>query len=216
MKSRLTSALIIVLMLSSCGIRVASPTLLPSVETLVSETPSIQTVDSEVSDGTYDESLPSRYEYSYQTNMENEMLALVNEYRVQNGLGTVTLNPELQITSRWKSNAMLQLNYFGHSNPQFGDMASYDMIRQVFGFTHFELLGENLASIATTDTARMTALELFNIFKGSPKHNENMLNPQWTAVGFGILISTSSGQDDKRPVNLCTQHFGIDEKKGAN
>ncbi|NTW71552.1 MAG: CAP domain-containing protein [Eubacteriaceae bacterium] len=153
--------------------------------------------------------LPDNHPYTYSSAFEDEMLRLVNEYRVSKGVGAVGLKSDLKESARYKSLAMLQLNYFGHENPNFGNKNMDYLLWNVFGFTHYSGIGENLGMVASTSAANLSAQKLFEGFKNSPAHNENMLKADWTSMGIGIVLSESPGTTFKSiPTAICTQHFG--------
>jgi len=134
-------------------------------------------------------------------NEETAVLDLINSYRIANGLGTLSLNGTLNNAARWMSNDMAANNYFSHTD----SLGRDPFVRLgAFGYTYNTWKGENLA--AGVDTAQ----EAFDLWKGSPGHNANMLNPNFTVIGiarsynqgstFGWYWATDfGGQDDPPP-----------------
>ena len=132
---------------------------------------------------------------------ETAVLDLINQHRAANGLGTLSINGTLNNAARWMSDDMANNNYFSHTDSQGRD----PFVRLAdFGYTYNTWKGENLA--AGIDSAQ----EAFDLWKGSPGHNANMLNPNFTVIGiarsygasstFGWYWSTDfGGQDDYVP-----------------
>lgn len=132
---------------------------------------------------------------------EMAALDIINQYRSANGLGTVTLNGTLNNVARWMSEDMAHNNYFSHTDSQGRDPFAR---LGVFGYTYNTWKGENLA--AGIDSGQ----EAFDLWKGSPGHDANMLNPNFTVMGiaraydpnstFGWYWTTDfGGQDDVPP-----------------
>lgn len=136
--------------------------------------------------------LPNNYSVTYQGAVEDEILRLLNEYRVANGLGTLSLKSDLKNVARWKSESMIQFNYFGHPNPTLGGIRAYDLTRELFGYTHYNGIGENLHTVYG-DGVATDAQEIMTDWKNSPGHNANMLNADWTYVGIGVAYTPKSG-----------------------
>lgn len=114
---------------------------------------------------------------------ETAVLDLINQYRSANGLGTVSLNGALNNAARWMSDDMANNNYFSHTDSQGRD----PFVRlSDFGYTYNTWKGENLA--AGIDSAQ----EAFDLWKGSPGHNANMLNPNFKVIGIARTYSASS------------------------
>lgn len=123
------------------------------------------------------------------TSGESQMFNLVNQERSKSGLRSLTADLQLVDLARKKSKDMIDHNYFGHTSPTYG--SPFDMMRKA-GVSYF-YAGENLAANSTVAGAH-TAL------MNSPGHRANILNPNYTHVGIGILSSS------KYPV-MATQMF---------
>lgn len=121
---------------------------------------------------------------------ENEVVRLVNVQRVNNGLQPLTQNWELSRVARYKSQDMINKNYFSHISPVYG--SPFTMMEN-FGI-HFTAAGENIAMGQKTPAEVMTA------WMNSPGHRANILSPSYTQIGVG-LAKTSSG------VPYWTQEF---------
>ncbi|MBR5542667.1 MAG: SafA/ExsA family spore coat assembly protein [Oscillospiraceae bacterium] len=86
-------------------------------------------------------------------NYENEVIRLVNEIRVKNGLKALTADWELSRVARYKSQDMKDNNYFSHTSPVYG--SPFDMIKN-FGIS-YRSAGENIARGQATPQAVVNA-----------------------------------------------------------
>lgn len=110
---------------------------------------------------------------------ENEVIRLVNEIRVQNGLKPLTENWELSRVARYKSQDMVDNRYFSHTSPVYG--SPFQMIRN-FGLS-FRYAGENIAYGQRTPQA------VVNAWMNSSGHRANILNASYTQIGVGYVAN---------------------------
>jgi len=110
---------------------------------------------------------------------EQEVVRLVNEQRVKNGLKSLTSNWELARVARYKSQDMVDNRYFSHTSPVYG--SPFQMIRN-FGLS-FRTAGENIAYGQRTPQA------VVNAWMNSSGHRANILNPSYTQIGVGYVAS---------------------------
>ena len=111
------------------------------------------------------------------TSYEQEVIRLVNEIRVQNGLGRLTYDWELGRVARYKSQDMHDNRYFSHTSPVYG--TPFQMIRS-FGIS-YRSAGENIARGQASPQA------VVNAWMNSPGHRANILNPSFTRIGVGYV-----------------------------
>lgn len=113
------------------------------------------------------------------TQYEQEVIRLVNEIRVQNGLSALTYNWELSRVARYKSQDMVDNRYFSHTSPTYG--TPFQMIRS------FELsyrsAGENIAYGQRTPQA------VVNAWMNSSGHRANILSSSYTQIGVGYVAN---------------------------
>jgi uncharacterized protein YkwD len=107
---------------------------------------------------------------------ETQMLALVNAVRAKAGVGPLVMDATLQKAARAHSTDMWQRQYFAHIDPDGHD--PFDRMRAV-GAT-FTTAGENLALARNTERAHEGLMN-------SPGHKRNILDPDFTKVGIGIV-----------------------------
>ncbi|ALB44375.1 CAP domain-containing protein [Clostridium beijerinckii] len=125
--------------------------------------------------------LPRNYSISIQIMAENKIFELMNEKRTEAGLNPLVMDNELVQVARYKSNHMIQYNYFDHTTPEGNNWTSWlKAINYEYATT-----GENIAY------NNYEPVELFNQWWNSPGHKANMMNPSYTKVGIGVI----SGSD---------------------
>jgi Uncharacterized protein with SCP/PR1 domains len=121
--------------------------------------------------------LPQTYPISVQASAESQILQLMNAKRTEAGLQPLTLDNTLVQVARYKSNDMIQNNFFDHTNP---DGTKWTNWLQAIGYK-YTTTGENIA-YNTYD-----AVELFNQWWNSPGHRANMMNASYNKVGIGVI-----------------------------
>lgn len=113
---------------------------------------------------------------------EQQMLTLINQDRVSHGLQPLLIDPELCELARLKSQDIVALNYFAHQSPTYGTV--FDMLRaRGIGFLRG---GENLSKASNVPVSH---LRLMN----STNHRANLLTPQYTHIGIGIVDNNPTG-----------------------
>lgn len=111
------------------------------------------------------------------TEFEKEVVRLVNEIRVKNGLNKLIENWELSRVARYKSQDMKDNKYFSHISPVYG--SPFNMIRN-FGIS-YRTAGENIAKGYATPQA------VVNGWMNSSGHRANILNASYTRIGVGYV-----------------------------
>jgi uncharacterized protein YkwD len=106
---------------------------------------------------------------------EQAFLALINDYRAQNGLPTLTPSYTLSLAAAWKSADLGSNAYFAH------DDLNRTWVQRVrdCGYSYNTYIGENIAAGASS------ARQVFNMWKNSPGHNANMLGASYRTIGIG-------------------------------
>ena len=113
--------------------------------------------------------------------MENQVIKLVNQARVNAGLQPFTANWELSRVARYKSQDMANKGYFDHTSPTYG--SPFTMM-QNFGIK-FTAAGENIAM------GQRTAQDVMNSWMNSPGHRANILNPSFNQIGVGLAKNSN-------------------------
>ncbi|KUK10682.1 MAG: SCP-like extracellular [Clostridia bacterium 41_269] len=120
---------------------------------------------------------------------EQQMINLINKERTSRGLAPLVVDMRLVKTARMKSQDMINKNYFSHQSPTYG--SPFDLMRSQ-GIT-YRIAGENLAGAPSVEIAHRNLMN-------SPGHRANILNPNFTHVGVGIISGGPYGK-------MFTQHF---------
>lgn len=115
------------------------------------------------------------------TNIENQILSLVNQERSKQGLQPLTLNWELSRIAKIKSADMRDNNYFSHQSPTYG--SPFDMIKS-FGI-QYRSAGENIAGGQTS------AQKVMSDWMNSSGHRANILNGNYKELGVGYVTGGS-------------------------
>lgn len=110
-----------------------------------------------------------------QTNIENQVLSLVNIERAQRGLTTLKMDENLRSAARLKSSDMRQNNYFSHTSPTYG--SPFDMLKNL-GIS-YQAAAENIAQGYSTPEL------VVNGWMNSSGHRANILNNSYTHIGIG-------------------------------
>ncbi|MCX7950695.1 MAG: SafA/ExsA family spore coat assembly protein [Clostridiales bacterium] len=113
--------------------------------------------------------------------IESEVVRLVNVERAKAGLPALKENWQLSRIARYKSQDMINKNYFSHYSPTYG--SPFDMIES-FGIK-FSAAGENIAM------GQRTPQEVMNAWMNSPGHRSNILSPSYTEIGVGLAKDKS-------------------------
>ena len=113
--------------------------------------------------------------------LENEVIKLVNVERSKRGLQPFTGNWELSRVARYKSQDMINKNYFAHNSPTYG--SPFNMM-ETFGI-RFSAGGENIAQ------GQKTPSEVMNAWMNSPGHRSNILSPAYNQIGVGLARASN-------------------------
>lgn len=107
---------------------------------------------------------------------EQKMVDLVNQERAKAGVAPLKVDPELSRVARIKSQDMRDNNYFSHTSPTYG--SPFDMMKS-FGIS-YRTAGENIAKHSSVESAHAGLMN-------SDGHRKNILNPNFTHIGIGIV-----------------------------
>jgi uncharacterized YkwD family protein len=111
--------------------------------------------------------------------LENEVIRLTNIERSRKGLSALKANWQLSRCARYKSQDMINKNYFAHQSPTYG--SPFDMIES-FGIS-MAAGGENIAM------GQRTPQEVVTAWMNSPGHRGNILSTAYTEIGVGCAKS---------------------------
>lgn len=108
---------------------------------------------------------------------EKEVIRLVNEIRIQNGLNAFETDVNLSRVARIKSQDMKDNNYFSHTSPVYG--SPFDMMKK-FGIS-YRTAAENIAK------GQRTPQDVVNAWMNSDGHRANILNSSFNKIGVGYV-----------------------------
>jgi len=117
-----------------------------------------------------------------------EIVRLINEYRLENGLNPLADRQSLVefVAFRWDD--MKTNDYVAHNSPVYGSL--FEMTEKA-GIGIQKFAGENIA------WNQMTPVQVVQAWKDSPGHNANMLNPYYTHSGLiwkdGLAVHVFEG-----------------------
>jgi uncharacterized YkwD family protein len=111
------------------------------------------------------------------------MLDLVNQERLKAGLKPLAVDYRLVRLARLKSQDMVDKGYFGHYSSTYG--SPFDMMKGAG--VQYRYAGENLAGAPTVARAHSALMN-------SPGHRANILNPDFTHVGIGVVSGGPYGK----------------------
>jgi len=114
---------------------------------------------------------------------ERQLLDLVNEERAQRGIGVLISDDRLVVIARSHSEEMFKLKYFSHESPVSG--SPFDRLKAA-GIT-YSRAGENLAYAQSISVAHRALMD-------SPGHRENILRPEFTRIGIGVINAGAYGR----------------------
>lgn len=114
-------------------------------------------------------------EASALSSLELEVIRLVNIERTNRGLQALKHNWQASRVARYKSQDMIDRNYFSHQSPTYG--SPFTMM-QNFGL-RFSAAGENIAY------GQRTPQEVVTAWMNSPGHRANILSSTYTEIGVG-------------------------------
>jgi uncharacterized protein YkwD len=117
---------------------------------------------------------------------EQQVFALTNELRQQNGCPPLQLSPELSNAARGHSQDMADYNYFGHADRD-GHMPAWRAQQAAYPGTAGT---ENIA--AGYATAEDVVMGWYNETPPNDGHRRNLLNCSLTDVGIGYAINPNS------------------------
>lgn len=127
----------------------------------------------------------------------NDLLVQTNTQRQQNGLSALTYNNVLSNAAYQKANDMFDDDYWAHVAPD-GKTPWDFIISNGYKYTY---AGENLAKDFSKSSSVVSA------WMNSPSHRANILNPNYTEVGFAVVNGNLNGEE----TTLVVQMFGHPE-----
>ena len=114
---------------------------------------------------------------------ETQLLAEHNSFRQAHALNALTRSAVLDDAARAHAADLLRRDYFEHASPEgFTSEHRVGLLARRF----VGAAGENIAMQDGGETQPGSA-EFARMWRGSPGHRANMLRPEYTHVGFGVV-----------------------------
>jgi len=115
---------------------------------------------------------------------QGDLIVLVNAYRANAGLQAVSANGALTAAAGWMAGDMASRNYIGHVS---SDGRSPTQRMSAFGYPAASMYtGEDLGAGFGTASAVLAG------WQASAAHNAVLLNPNYNAVGIGLVYEPNS------------------------
>ncbi len=107
---------------------------------------------------------------------EKKLFDLINQERQKAGVSPLQIDEKVFKAARIKSQDMNDKSYFSHTSPTFGSSTTL-LKNEGVSYRYF---GENIAKNYSVESAH-------NSLMNSDGHRKNILNPNYTHVGIGIV-----------------------------
>lgn len=117
------------------------------------------------------------------TGEEQAFLTLINNYRAQNNLPALSLSSGLNRMAHWHATDMATKNYFSHTDSLGRSFST--RLQQCDASGGYA--GENIAA------GYQTAQSVFDAWRNSAGHNQNMLNGNFRFIGIARVTGGSYG-----------------------
>ncbi|MCC8156841.1 MAG: S-layer homology domain-containing protein, partial [Oscillospiraceae bacterium] len=140
--------------------------------------------------------------------ISNEVIRLINEYRVENGLEEYTVKKFMNQGAAVRAAEYASNMSLGHTRPD-GTAKGY-VYKDLFGGSYLScsenLTGGTTSSITPTEYAE----EILYYWKNSSGHNAALLSEHYYYIGCGVCFSKSGA------LNYCAANFSWDTATGWN
>ena len=133
------------------------------------------------------------------------LLETTNAQRIAQHLPALNINSQLSDAANQKANDMFINQYWDHTSPD--GVTPWAWLDKV-GY-RYSYAGENLAKNFTTADAAMTA------WMASPEHRTNILDSNYTDVGFAVVAGTLKGENTWLIVALYGKPAGAEAVDGT-
>jgi len=148
---------------------------------------------------------PNTSVLAYANSMQDlALLADTNAERSRFNLASLNLNSQLDQAAQIKANDMAARNYWSHQTPD-GNPPWVFVAQQNYSY---QKLGENLA--AGFDSERSA----INGWMASQTHKENLLDPGFSEVGFGIAQNPNYTSAGGGPMTIVVAFYGQSDSGG--
>lgn len=138
----------------------------------------------------------TQFAFASDINQEN-VIKLINQERANRGIPSLKIDGDLNQAAGLKSKDMINRSYFDHY--AFG-LSPWDFI-SISGYDYL-YAGENLAMDFNTSEGVVKA------WMNSPTHRDNILNPDFSEVGIGVVRGEYAENGHARSTTMISNMFG--------
>lgn len=138
----------------------------------------------------------TQFAFASEINQEN-VINLINQERTSRGISSLKIDSDLNQAAGLKSRDMINRNYFDHY--AYG-LSPWDFIT-ISGYNYL-YAGENLAMDFNTSEGVVKA------WMNSPTHRDNILNPDFTETGIGIVKGDFIENSSVHQTTMISNMFG--------
>jgi uncharacterized protein YkwD len=125
---------------------------------------------------------------AFDSSSEADLIALTNRARASAGLRALKVDPTLTSIARWRSQDMIERDYFSHDIP--GQGRVFDRLHSI-GYC-YTTAGENIGWNTNPDDEATTVIQ--QMFMDSSAHRANLLGRAYEVIGVGAY----KGSGDKK------------------
>lgn len=144
---------------------------------------------------------------SYATSMSiGGLLTDTNASRSANGVAGLALNSKLNAAAQSSADDMAARNYWSHDTPE-GNPPWIWVNNQSYSY---KKVGQNLATGFSDEQSTI------NGWMASPPHRQNMLDPEFTEVGFGFANNPNYTSAGGGPMTIVVAFYGKPQVLAAN
>jgi len=136
----------------------------------------------------------------------NGLLADTNAQRAANGVAALKLNSKLDSAAQANADDMAARNYWSHYTPE--GNAPWTWVNNQ-GYS-YQKLGQNLATGFSDEQATIDG------WMASPPHRENLLDSNFTEVGFGYANNPNYTSAGGGPMTIVVAFYGEPQVLGAS
>lgn len=130
---------------------------------------------------------------NFRSEVEKDLLKLINEEREAKGLDPVKMDDDLQSAARIRSRELCKTGHWDHTRPN-GDSWSTVITDDVP--VKYVAAGENLCMTEYNDPDEDSAYSAdfyMDRWLNSPSHYDNIIRPNFTHVGIGVYVTERNG-----------------------
>ena len=127
---------------------------------------------------------------AFDSTAESQLVALTNRARANAGLRTLKVDSTLTSVARWRSQDMIDNDYFSHDIPGWGHNGVFAKLSSI-DFC-YKVAGENIGWNTYPDD--QATAEIQQMFMDSAAHRANILGSDWDVIGVGAY----KGSDGKK------------------